>query len=490
MAFVSDGDSGDEGKNGAGTDGGATSDTTGGATGDSTGGAKAGGETAAERIERLKAKAAAARAAAGGETSEKAAALGAKGAAARVSAVHAQARPTFVVAGLFAVAAAVTALFDNPTGSWLPLHLFLGGTVLGAITAATQLLGVTWSSSPAPAPVITNIQRAALFGGIALVAAGRLGSPLGAMTGRDLGLIGAGATAVIVALALLIANLVGVYRGAVTDRYKPALIGYVIAMAFGIVGVVLGGTIASGGLESDYNRIRGVHLSANALGLVGIVIISTLPFFLATQARMKMAREATPGRITAVIIASGVATAITLTGWLVDSAALAAVGFWTYAVLLVVAVWLFPRIKRKQFDWAGPRLAQLAAGYLWWIASLVALGIGSLNGSVGDQSLLIRLVALMAIGGFAQIVSASIYYFVPVIMAGNRKPGEGLKLTKSWVSFAAGNIAAIGVATDIVVITVVGLAVWLIDSAYRLGLVIRFNIENNAADRAAGAASG
>lgn len=446
-------------------------------------------ESAAERVARLKAKAAAARAAAGGEASAKATALGAKGAAARVSAVHSQARPTFVVAGLFAVAAAIAAVFENPTGTWLPLHLFLGGTVLGAITAATQLLGVTWSSSPAPNPMVANVQRVALFGGIALVALGRVGSPLGALSSRDLAFIGVGATGVVVALVLLIVDLVMIHRGAVTDRYKPALMGYVIAVVFGLVGVVLGATIASGGLESDYDRIRGVHLSANALGLVGIVIVSTLPFFLATQARMKMAREATPVRIRTVIIAAGVATAVALTGWLVRSAVTAAIGFWAYAVVLVVAIWLFPRIKRKQFDWAGPRLAQLAAGYLWWFAALVTLGIRTLDEGVGDQSLLVRLVALMAIGGFAQIVSASIYYFVPVIMAGNRKPGEGLKLTKSWVSFAAGNIAAVGIAAGVGMITATGLLLWLIDTAYRVGLVIRFNNENNAPDGAAGTAS-
>lgn len=480
VAFVSDGDSGSTGDGRTGSSADASADTSGGKSASGKG-----GETAAERIERLKAKAAAARAAAGGETTDKAAALGAKGAAARVSAVHAQARPTFAVAGLFAIAAAIAAIFDNPTGTWLPLHLFLGGTVLGAITAATQLLGVTWSSSPSPSPVVANIQRVALFGGIALVAIGRLGSPLGAIATRDLALIGVGATAVIVALVLLIVNLIGIHRGAVTDRYKPALMGYMIAAAFGIVGVVLGATIASGGLESDYTRIRGVHLSANALGLVGIVIISTLPFFLATQARMKMAREATAGRIRAVIIAAAVATAVALTGWLVDSPEAAAVGFWAYAAVLIAAFWLFPRIKRKQFDWAGPRLVQLAGGYLWWVAALVALGVRSLNGSIGDHSLLIRLVALMALGGFGQIVSSSIYYFVPVIMAGNRKPGEGLKLTKSWVSVTAGNVTAIGVATGIKVLTAAGVLVWLIDSAYRIGLVIRFNNENNAADPAA-----
>lgn len=483
---MSDGGSEDGGDGGDDNATAETTDATSGSGSSGSGSSGKGQETAAERIERLKAKAAAARAATGGESNEKAAALGPKGAAARVSAIHSQARPTFVVAGLFAVAAGIAALFDNPTGSWLPLHLLLGGTVLGAITAATQLLGVTWSSSPPPPRTVADVQRFMLFAGMAMVAVGRIGSPLGALTGRDLGLIGAGATAVVIALVLLIVDLVGIHRGAVTDRYKPALMGYVIAAVFGVVGVVLGATIASGGLESDYSTIRGVHLSANALGLVGIVIISTLPFFLATQARMKMAREATPARIRSVIVASAVAAAITLGGWLVESPVLTTIGFWSYALVLIVAIWLFPRIKRKQFDWAGPRLAQLAAGYLWWIAALVALGLRSLNGSIGDQTLLIRLVALMAIGGFAQIVSGSVYYFAPVIMAGNRKPGEGLRLTKSWVSLTVGNTAAVGIALDVPVITAVSVAVWLVDTAYRLLLVVRFNRRNNAAERAVG----
>ncbi|MCB1255830.1 MAG: hypothetical protein KDB26_01900 [Microthrixaceae bacterium] len=404
-------------------------------------------------------------------------AAGPKGAAARVSEVHAQARPTFVLAALFALAAMVVAPLDNNTGLWLPLHLLMVGTFLSAILGATQLLAVTWSSSPAPARRLADAQRVALVIGVIGVATGR---ELGSDSSAGKALVGIGGTGVIVALVLLIVSLVKIRKGAVTDRYVPAIWGYVAAACFGIVGVSLGAVIASGGLVDDYNTIRGIHLTANALGLVGIVILSTLPYFLATQARMKMAKVATAQRISIAIAGAAVATAVSLVGWLIGSNVTAAVGTWAYAAVLVGSIWLFPRVGRKQLDWAGPRLLQLASGYLWWIVALILLGCSAL----WDKPTLQHVLVLMAVGGFAQIVSSSLNYFAPVITAGKRKPGEGLRLTRSWASLIGGNIAALGVAIAFEPMAVIGVVIWVGDMIYRFVLLMRFSRETNASEAA------
>lgn len=391
-----------------------------------------------------------------------------RGAAQRVSAVHSQARPTFALAALCALGAVTALAFHPRTGRWLPLHLFMVGSLLGSILAATQLLAVTWSSSPAPSVALARAQRVTLFTGVVAVALGR--------EVENRALIGIGGLCVVASLVLLIVSLITIRRAAVTDRYAPAIWGYVTASTFGIVGVVVGAALASGAFGDRFRSVRGVHLSANALGLVGIVVAATLPYFLATQARMKMNPLATSTRISAAIAALSVSTVVSLLGWLIGNGIVAAAGAWTYALTLVGLVALFPRVAKKQLDWAGPRLVQIATGYLWWVAAVVALGFSAID----DGPSIDRVLVLMVVGGFAQILWASLNYFAPVISAGKRKPGEGLRLVRSWVGLVAGNVAAIGIATNLAPLTGIGLVVWVADAAYRLAQLARFVRHTNA----------
>src|SRR5690606_21940873 len=94
-----------------------------------------------------------------------------RGASGRVVAVHSETRQGFLVAVVFVVAAGVAGITRLGAGWWLPLHLFVVGGLLSAISAATQMLAVTWSAAPAPRPLLAGSQRWALAAGaIALVA--------------------------------------------------------------------------------------------------------------------------------------------------------------------------------------------------------------------------------------------------------------------------------------------------------------------------------
>jgi hypothetical protein len=62
-------------------------------------------------------------------------------------------------------------------------------------------------------------------------------------------------------------------------RFHPALHFYLAALGFGVVGTGLGAAMVTG---SD--GLRDAHVTVNLLGLVGLVIAGTLPFFIATQA--------------------------------------------------------------------------------------------------------------------------------------------------------------------------------------------------------------
>lgn len=382
--------------------------------------------------------------------------------ATRVADAHAQARRTLGVAAGFAVASPVAAVVPHDTGSWLPLHLFLVGALLSAISGATQLLAVTWSTAPAPPAGLAAAQRWAVALGAAGVAAGRE-VDVEAVTG-------AGATLVAVGLALLAAILVGVRRTAGTDRFAPAVDTYLAALACGAVGVALGGIIGAGEPGEWWARLRGAHLSANAFGLVGLVIAGTLPYFVATQARMKMAPRATPTRVRAHGAALTAAVAVAAIGHLLDRPGVAAAGLVAYAVVVTLVVTTLPRPRRRQLDWAGPRLLQLGAGIAWWVVATLLLARSWATGAP-DEAAVLR---ALAIGGFAQILVASLAYFGPVLRGGgHERLSAGFATTRSWLGLVVGNVAAGALLAGATPLAGAALGVWAADTAWRTARLLR-----------------
>lgn len=377
--------------------------------------------------------------------------------ATRVADAHAQARRTLAASGVFAVASPVAAVVPHDTGPWLPLHLLLVGALLAAISGATQLLAVSWSTAPAPSDPLAIGQRWCIVIGAIAVAGGReLDAP--AITGTGAAVVGVG-------LALLAVILLGVRRDAATDRFAPAIETYLAAVACGILGVGLGAAVAAGDPADWWVRLRGAHLALNVFGLVGLVIAGTLPFFVATQARMKMSSRATPARLRAGGGALLAATALTALGHLLERPGLAGIGLLAYAFGLLAVVATLPRPRRRQLDWAGPRLVQLATGLGWWLAATALLALHELADAGPGEVPALR---ALAVGGFAQILVASLAYFGPVLRAGgHRRLAAGFATTRSWFGLAAGNVAAALLLADREAAAVVVLAAWAFDTAAR-----------------------
>ena len=94
----------------------------------------------------------------------------------RVPLVQAQTRQTVRLSMALAGLAATAALTGE--ARWVPLHLFLAGAVVLAISGASQLLTVTWSAAPAPPDRWAAIQRwTVAVGATGVVAARRLDAP-------------------------------------------------------------------------------------------------------------------------------------------------------------------------------------------------------------------------------------------------------------------------------------------------------------------------
>ena len=380
-----------------------------------------------------------------------------RGAAGRVAQVHAQTRRGLVMTAAFVAAAVVAGVMSIGAGWWLPLHLFVVGALLTAISAVTQMLAVTWSAAPASRPAVAATQRRLLAAGtIALV------------TGRDIErtwLFVAGGVTGVVAMLCLAAILIRIRREAVTARFAPAIEAYVAAVVTGAIGMTIGILLGAGRAGANAVELRDVHLTLNVFGLVGLVVAGTLPFFSATQVRTKMSPRATPTtmRTTSTVLAA--ATTVTAVGHLAARPSIVAVGLAAYALGLLAIGAMLPIYARRRLSWAGPRVVQLVAGLAWWVAMTAALAVTSLR-ETNDRAALQALV----IGGLAQILVASLAYLGPVLRGGgHRRLSAGFAITRSWTSLVAGNTAAIAVLAGWGQALAVALTVWLAEFALRAG---------------------
>jgi hypothetical protein len=378
-----------------------------------------------------------------------------RGAPQRVADVHGQTRRGLLVAAGFTGAAVVSGITRVGGDWWVPLHLFVVGALLSAVSATTQMLAVTWSASPAPRPLVAAAQRWTLAAGAVVLIVGR-------ETDRTWMFV-AGGTTVIAAVLGLGVILIRIRRRAVTPRFAPAIEAYVAAVVAGAAGMSIGLALGTGRAGRSFVHLRDVHLVLNVFGLVGLVIAATLPYFAATQVRSKMSPRATPSTMRLVFGALVTATAVAATGRLIGRPGVAAAGLLAYALGLLVIAALLPIYTRSRLRWAGPRLLQLAAGIAWWAAMTVALAVAAVSGAA-DGAFLRALV----IGGFAQILVASLAYLGPVLRGGGHEQlTAGFAITRSWVSLTAGNMAAMAALVGHDPTLAAALAVLLTDVAFR-----------------------
>ncbi len=382
----------------------------------------------------------------------------ARGAADRVRRSQNQARITLRIALAFIAVAAVVAAVDDDR--WFALHLFLAGGVLGAISGVSVMLTVTWASAPAPPEAAVWAQRICLALGAAGIGAGRrfdLGSWVVAPSGA----------AYLAALVLLAAIFATTARHGVERRYDPAVIAYLGALVAGIVGVSFGIAMAVGSIDV---RLRAAHAALNLLGLVGLVIGGTLPFFASTVVRSRMGPHATRRRLIAADVWQIAAVGLAAVGLGTGTTALAVAGLSAYALGIAAALWLLPRPTIRQVRWAGPRQLGLWAGSSWWIVAVLATAIDVAR---DEPSVLVgRWMLVIVVGGFAQILWGSVAYLLPVLRGGGGEQlSIGFAATRSWLALGAANIAALALALEASTVATVAVGVWVLDTAVRAARV-------------------
>lgn len=395
-----------------------------------------------------------------GSVVERATRLTGLGASGRVAAAHAETRRGLTVTAGFVAVAAVVGLARVGSGWWLPLHLFVVGGLLSAISTTTLMLAVTWSTSPSPHSAVAFAQRWTL-------AAGAIALVVGRANNQTWMFVGGGAMASI-AMLVLATMLIWVRRRAVTDRFAPAIESYVAAVVAGSIGMSIGVVLGTGRAGVRYGDLRDVHLVVNIFGLVGLVIAGTLPFFVATQVRSKMSRRATPRAMRATSFGLATATAVAATGEYLDRNRVVALGLASYALGLLAVVALLPIYESSRLKRGGPRVLQLLTGIAWWVAMTIALALASIEGN-DDRAIL----QVLVVGGFGQILVASLAYLGPVLRGGgHQRLTAGFGITRSWISLASGNAAAFAALAGHGPVLAAALALWLTDTAVRAARLV------------------
>jgi hypothetical protein len=151
-----------------------------------------------------------------------------------------------------------------------------------------------------------------------------------------------------------------------------------------------------------------------------------------------------------------------------DRPALVAAALGAYALGLLGIVAMLPIYDRRRLAWGGPRVLQLLAGVGWWAAMTVALAVVIARGA-SDRAVL----QAMVVGGFAQILVASLAYLGPVLRGGGaRRLTAGFALTRSWLSLVTANVAAVAALTGHRSIMLGALMVWATDLIARAVLLL------------------
>jgi nitrite reductase (NO-forming) len=372
----------------------------------------------------------------------------------RVVGSHVIARRSLAAAGVFALIALVWAVVVLTRGGswWGPIHAFLAGTVLLAISGASQMFTVTWAAAPAPPEWLARLQ-------LGLVVTGVIAVLIGVPSGIDL-LVWVGAIVVFGGLSLLALSIVRAVRRSLLRRFDLSARFYLTAFAAGALGVLLGGVLASG-VGGDASTLRLVHYHLNLVGLVGFTIIGTLPTFLPTVAH----HPAVSGReaivawwlcvFAALLFLSGLALPAQVVG--VGSVVAGIAG----AMVLAGIVWrLWDRGRSKT-----PFL-QITAGVIWLIGWALVDGITLVSG--GAIAPFEGLTGAVVVAGVGQVLLGSLAYLVPVLLGPPLSERMSTFSRRAAVPLVTANLAGIGLLAGLPVLAALALGTWMADFAWRL----------------------
>jgi uncharacterized protein YjeT (DUF2065 family) len=116
------------------------------------------------------------------------------------------------------------------------------------------------------------------------------------------GVAATGGVAVIAGLVVLAVLLVRIVTPALQRRFDPAVRFYLTALLAGVVDCAFGLMLLSGERGAGRPRLLAAHLTLNLLGLVGLVIVGTLPFVCPIQPARRCRRAKSASTMTDIAL--------------------------------------------------------------------------------------------------------------------------------------------------------------------------------------------
>ena len=336
------------------------------------------------------------------------------------------------------------------------MHSFLAGTVLLAISGASQLFTITWSSTVPPARAIVLVQRWLIIIGVGSVLVG---------VGFDLrGLVWFGGTAAIGGLVILGWVIYTAVRKSLLRRFDLSARFYLTAFAAGALGITLGTLMGAGAIGGAFSTSRLVHAHLNLVGLVGLTIIGTIPTLLPTTAYS----PAVSGKEALVAWWMSLAGIVGIT-----------VGLWVprmvgVGTLTVAAAGLLIVVGILRRLWVKGRrkvaFLQIAVGTIWLIAWAAA--DGAAVAASGTMTYFGGWTGAAVLAGVGQVLAGSLAYLLPVLRGSPFEANRGTMERRAWLPLVTVNLAGIFLGVGLGAVAVTLAAVWVIDFGIRLARIV------------------
>jgi nitrite reductase (NO-forming) len=377
----------------------------------------------------------------------------------RVIASHSIARKAFLGAAFFAVVAVVWAAVVLTRGGswWGPLHAFVAGTILLAISGASQMFTITWAAAIPPKASLAATQRWLIVLGVIAVLTG--------VTATVPVLVWAGALSVVASLAILGFSIAQTVRRSLLRRFDLSARFYLLACGAGVVGVGLGAFLGTGTSGLEYQAHRLVHSHLNLVGLVGFTIIGTIPTFLPTMAhnRAVSGREAIVGWWLCIA-----AAALMLAGLVSPAKVVGAGNILAGIAGLLILVGIEVRLWSKGRHQVP--FLQVSAGTAWLIVWAFVDGTNLLLGQPAIPFAAWTAAAVLA--GVGQVLAGSLAYLVPVLIGAPLASNVSRMTHRPFIPLFAANLTGLALVIEWELGAVAFGAAWVIDLAIRLARTV------------------
>jgi nitrite reductase (NO-forming) len=375
----------------------------------------------------------------------------------RVVESHHIARTAFLAAFAFALVAVGWSIYVLAAGGswWGPLHAFLAGTVLLAISGASQMFTITWSSTTPPPRARVQTQRWLIIAGVAAVLVG--------VTFDISALVWLGGAGAVVGVALLGEIIYSAIRKSLLRRFDLSARFYLTAFAAGVVGISLGTFMGAGSELGTSPSIRPVHAHLNLVGLVGLTIAGTIPTLLPTTAysRAVSGREALAAWWMSLVGTVSIALGLwvpELVGAGVVLVALAG------ALILGGILWRLWEKGRHKLTFL-----QITMGTMWLIGWGLVDGIRVMTDGV--MTPFSGWTGAVVLAGVGQVLAGSLAYLVPVLKGPPFEANRHLLEERSWLPLLALNAAGVALVAGLSAVAAIPAAVWAADFGVRLARV-------------------